>query len=469
MKTQAYFEKIHQQITLQLNKSSKSILLAIAWLTDDKLYNILCAKAKEGVEVQILIANNEINLNSKLNFSELKENGGEIYWIGKNFNYAPLMHNKFCIIDNEVLIFGSYNWTRKARTNHESITVIEGDKNLLLDFNQEFVKIKSVSTGEKSIFDWKTLFLRLEALSKTIQIGDEEDIQYQLEKLKSLVKKNSDNEIEKVTEIINFCQQKEYSKAVSKIQDLTSRYKKLTIYEDPEIPALKLEIRALKLQVTSLEDEKTDIEKLIGNFNKRYNEEVGELLERILFLKKEAARRNAEKDSANTEKQKSYREAQSDYRNFSESFKESLAKLTPAELSKEDTTTLKSKYREATKICHPDMVPEEQKELAEKIFRELKAAYEQNDISKVSEILKNLKKGVFKARGENVTQKDKLQILLNNLIQTREELEEWLTRLKGSDVYLKLVRIEDWDQYFIENKNTYQEILEDLEKQVNYE
>ena len=64
------------------------------------------------------------------------------FWIGNEGAYAPLMHNKFCIIDNSILIFGSYNWTKKAKSNHESITVIEEDYNLILDFNQEFDKIK---------------------------------------------------------------------------------------------------------------------------------------------------------------------------------------------------------------------------------------------------------------------------------------------------------------------------------------
>lgn len=89
-------------------------------------YDILCEKAKNGLDVQLLIANNDINLNSRINFSNLINSGGEVHWIDKKFDFAPLMHNKFCLIDNDVLIFGSYNWTRKARTNHESITLIRG-------------------------------------------------------------------------------------------------------------------------------------------------------------------------------------------------------------------------------------------------------------------------------------------------------------------------------------------------------
>ncbi|WP_315081986.1 phospholipase D-like domain-containing protein [uncultured Clostridium sp.] len=35
------------------------------------------------------------------------------------------MHNKYCIIDNEKVIDGSYNWSNNAKYNLEYIIVIE--------------------------------------------------------------------------------------------------------------------------------------------------------------------------------------------------------------------------------------------------------------------------------------------------------------------------------------------------------
>lgn len=38
------------------------------------------------------------------------------------------MHNKYCIIDEKILITGSYNWTIKATTlNRENILIIEDE------------------------------------------------------------------------------------------------------------------------------------------------------------------------------------------------------------------------------------------------------------------------------------------------------------------------------------------------------
>jgi phosphatidylserine/phosphatidylglycerophosphate/cardiolipin synthase-like enzyme len=53
------------------------------------------------------------------------------------------MHNKFCIIDSETVINGSYNWTKKANFNKENIT-IDKDRGLAKRFANEF---KSIKTG----------------------------------------------------------------------------------------------------------------------------------------------------------------------------------------------------------------------------------------------------------------------------------------------------------------------------------
>ena len=53
------------------------------------------------------------------------------------------MHNKFAVIDNKVLITGSFNWTSQAvNANQENIAVIE-NSHLVKLYNQEFEKLWS--------------------------------------------------------------------------------------------------------------------------------------------------------------------------------------------------------------------------------------------------------------------------------------------------------------------------------------
>ncbi|MFV8354934.1 phospholipase D-like domain-containing protein [Flavobacterium sp. XS1P32] len=464
MKSQAYFEKIHKHIEENLQTADSSIRLAVAWFTDTKLFDIICEKAKSGIIVELLIANHEINLDSRINYQKLRDNGGEIYWIGKGRTYDPLMHNKFCIIDNHILITGSYNWTQRAKSNHESITLIEDDPNLILDFNQEFDKIKDKYYGNDiENIDWTKVIIRLDTLLNVIRLEDEEDIKYQIEKTKSLIPKNfTDERIDKLKVILNFCNNKEYSKTVNLLQAFTSKFKKITIYNDPEIPALQLEIRSLEYQISSLEDEKIDITKNIRSFELKYNEELGQIINEILYLKKIIAEKLAAEFEDDEQKQEEYQEAKTDYEDFSKSYHEKLSEPKPFELDFDKQNELKKNYRKASKLCHPDKVTDEQKELATKVFTELKNAYDQNDLAKVNEILASLEKGIFKSQGETINEKDKLTIIRESLIRKRNELEEMLQLIKNTDAFSKIKIIDNWDEYFNTTKEEFEKILEEL-------
>ncbi|WP_281635754.1 phospholipase D-like domain-containing protein [Flavobacterium marginilacus] len=466
MKSQAYFEKIHKQIEIRLQESQKSIRIAVAWFTDTKLFDILCQKAKEGIRVELLMANHEINLDSNINYRELINNGGQLFWIGKDTAYAPLMHNKFCIIDNTILIFGSYNWTQKAKTNHESITVIEEDYNLILDFNQEFDKIKDKYYNPNAEIEWIKIVIRLETLLNVIKLEDLEDINYQIDKTKSLIPKNhSDKKLDSLATILNHCSKKEFSQAVVLIQNFTREFKKISIYNDPEIPALQLEIRSLEYQISTLSDEKIDIEKEIRSFELKYNEELGGLITKILHYKKIVADRIAKESKDDKQKQQNYEEAKFDYEDFSKAYNDKLNEPKPLVLDEEKQNELKKNYRKATKLCHPDKVMEEQKELATKIFTDLKNAYDKNDLEKVNQILKDLEKGIFKSQGETINEKDKLKIILKNLIRKRNELEEMLLSIKNTDAFNKISNIKNWNNYFQDTKEEFNKILEELKNE----
>lgn len=465
MKTQAFFEKIHTQIEFQLKRSQVSIKIAVAWFTDGKLFDILLQKLDEGVKVELLLANNDINFNSNIKFTEIKRRGGEFYWVGDNFAYAPLMHNKFCIIVNKILIFGSYNWTKKAKSNHESITIIEGDDNLILDFNQEFDKIKQKAKGIiKEIFiDWAKVILRLGTIRNAIKLEDNDDIKYQVSKLKLLAHNSiNDKGLDTITQVISLCDSKNYREALYKIQAIVANYKKVTIFHDPYISALKLEIRGLEFQIATLESEKTDIEKLISGFNDRYNRDLGKIIKKILLLKGFLAKKELDKDKENVEKQNSYQEAQKEYKDFSYSYNKALEKPKRYSLGFHKQIELKKMFRKASLLCHPDKVTEAQKVMAEKIFYNLREAYEKNDFKKVSEILKDLEKGIFTSQGETIDELKKLKSVLHILVIKREEIEKNLNSLKESRVYHKINKITDFDYCFSTTKSKFETILVDL-------
>ncbi len=452
MKTHAYFENIQSEIIEVLQSAQYQIRIAVAWFTDSQLFDILLSKAKKGVKIELLLANNFINHESSINYERLNQFGGSVTFIGNDSEKAPLMHNKFCIIDDEILVFGSYNWTRKAQSNHESITIIEGNRDLIIDFNQEFEKIRG-RTQETSI-DWGKLVIRLETLLNVIRLEDEDDILYQTKKIKTLLLDTPPSEIITILELIA---KQKYQESVIQLTALLQKLRQITTWQDPEIPALQLEIRSLEWQLSSLEDEKLDIEKQIYVFEIKHNLELGELIISILKLKKQIAEfENDEEKIA---------EASQDYAEYEHSFEESKTKKLK-ELSEVEQKELKNKFRQASKLCHPDKVPDEQKKLAEQTFIELKTAYEANDLATVNRILSDLEKHIFASNSVVLTQKEKLVSHLSILSQKRQQLEEILLSLKNSEAYLKISHIQDLNVYFSETKSALLRVKEDLETQI---
>lgn len=134
-------KEIFAKIQAELRNAEFEILVATAWFTDDELFDILISKVRQGVHVEVIIADNQEN--EKLAFDQLGAQGAQVYKI-KNVGYG-MMNQKFCVIDKRIVLHGSYNWTVNARkNNHESIicTSHQGIIQSLIDnFNQIKTKI----------------------------------------------------------------------------------------------------------------------------------------------------------------------------------------------------------------------------------------------------------------------------------------------------------------------------------------
>ena len=128
----ASFEKIQNDILVALDKAKVSINLAIAWFTNKVLYQKLIEKKEQGVEIRIVIYKDGINHKHGVDLSvfDTKEIRG---------TRGGIMHSKFCVIDNQIVIEGSYNWTDCAEfKNDEHINIIEGDNSLATQYSLRF-------------------------------------------------------------------------------------------------------------------------------------------------------------------------------------------------------------------------------------------------------------------------------------------------------------------------------------------
>jgi hypothetical protein len=286
---------------------------------------------------------------------------------------------------------------------------------------------------------------RLELIKNLISLEEEDEIETQIAKLEK-----GDLTAE-LKNIFVFLREKSFSKAAIAIGKFINEHNGLSLYIDPEIESLKLEAKSLEAKLNKLSDEKADLEKLIHEFGVRHNKELGELILKILKFRKNQAKGTSKET-----------EAEEDYKNYSEEFEISKNEKI-AELTEEELLEIKKKYRKASKLCHPDVVSEDQNELADKLFTELNAAYERNHLEKVKEILENLERGnFFVSKSDAINEKQLMKAEIEKLKIRIRQLQQEMQLIKESDAYRTISSIEDWDIYFKETKEKLEEQAKEL-------
>ncbi len=119
----------------EINRAEKSIELAMYYFTSRTLSRALISAVKRGVKVRAFLDGESAReYYSKATF--LKKNGALV----KLENGKGLMHNKFCIIDDTLVITGSYNWTTSADLRNDEnvifITSIDAVKTYRIQFEK---------------------------------------------------------------------------------------------------------------------------------------------------------------------------------------------------------------------------------------------------------------------------------------------------------------------------------------------
>lgn len=112
-------DEILARIKTELYSAQSEILVAMAWFTNPELFEILEKKAAEQVKISVIVSDQPDN--EKLDFEALRAVGVKFNRI-KNIGYG-MMHLKFCVIDRQLAISGSYNWSNNAKNNHEQVLV----------------------------------------------------------------------------------------------------------------------------------------------------------------------------------------------------------------------------------------------------------------------------------------------------------------------------------------------------------
>ncbi len=127
-KTEVYFSLYDDPesiIVKSIENAEQSINIAMYSLTDSEISRAIVRAKERGVVIRIYLDSKEVNAEHSKSRFFIKE-GIENIRLSSN---RYLMHNKFAIIDNKIVITGSYNWTASAgQRNDENLLVLDEEK-----------------------------------------------------------------------------------------------------------------------------------------------------------------------------------------------------------------------------------------------------------------------------------------------------------------------------------------------------
>jgi len=139
--TKVYFSPnggCQDAIIAQISNAKRSIDVAMYNLTSREIAKELVSAKERGVNVRVFMDEKAAKDNKYAKDTYLSQSGIEVrhYTARKG-----IMHNKFAVIDNQVLITGSFNWTPTANWENEENLLIITDAYIVKQYSGRFEQI----------------------------------------------------------------------------------------------------------------------------------------------------------------------------------------------------------------------------------------------------------------------------------------------------------------------------------------
>jgi len=137
--TEVYFslyDNPQKEIIRNINQAQAFINIAMYIFTDKEIALPLINAQKRGVKVRVYLDKEQVDY--KYSQSRFLVQKGIKTRITTN-NY--IMHHKFAIIDNRLLLTGSYNWTFSANNRNDENLMVIDDPEVIEIFQNQFINL----------------------------------------------------------------------------------------------------------------------------------------------------------------------------------------------------------------------------------------------------------------------------------------------------------------------------------------
>ncbi len=120
-----------------LGNAQQSIYFLAYSFTSNQLGDILRQKAAQGITVAGVMDDDQVNSNQGTEFDPFRQAGLDV----RRDGIEGLMHHKVFIIDKEIVVLGSYNFSQSAETTNDENLIIVYDPVIAAQFLLEFQRV----------------------------------------------------------------------------------------------------------------------------------------------------------------------------------------------------------------------------------------------------------------------------------------------------------------------------------------
>jgi tetratricopeptide (TPR) repeat protein len=143
MITKLFHKGIAKKVLTNLVNAKTEVKIAVEWFTNPIFFKTLIKLNENGVKIELIVSDDSMNFtNPKINFQKLIDLGIKMR-VSKSPN---LMHNNFCVIDDRLVVTGTYSWTLRAEHYNFENIIVSNDKELINDYVDCFTNMTEKTT-----------------------------------------------------------------------------------------------------------------------------------------------------------------------------------------------------------------------------------------------------------------------------------------------------------------------------------
>lgn len=132
---------VQRRIVEVVNSAQESIYFMAFSFTSDPIGEAMRARARAGVTVAGVMEDEQIRSNVGTEYDPFRQAGLNVYRDGN----PGQMHHKVIIVDERIVILGSYNFSNAAETRNDETALVIFDEQLAALFLEEFKRIVALA------------------------------------------------------------------------------------------------------------------------------------------------------------------------------------------------------------------------------------------------------------------------------------------------------------------------------------